>query len=473
MEMRQSISYSDIAFALFMALVLGAGIGALTAFEPQFALESGFVYFLRSFGAYYIWPLTVIALMCLGALTLLALNAEFLFVHRRRVLLGLVIAAPCFSGVNAGPIDPSDPIFLLAFLFVLGFLMLDGLPVQFDPMVIALLGLVVIFSFTSIMAGRMTTMVSMHTIITKVLLLFIVANLIRSYSDLHFALKVFLAVAAFSAVVALVSQAVFIATGYPFTFDDSEAFHYKNTPFGRMMRATAFLSSTQGLAHIMVVGAAIAAAAPMSLMMRAAIVGLLGLGCLATFSTGSYLAVAVVIVVTPFVLMPRQAIPLIAVYLGGFAVMFFTGLLNVLLNDILIPLGLQNFLERMEFIRRGTRGLELWTWTGNGINNMSRHLETAIHNAYVQGATDIGVIGGLAFTAMIVYLAVSIGLVRRQMTGDARAYANGLFIAMIGIIVHLMVEPFYNNTSTWLIFGIVTAALIVTRKTSNRRSMIR
>ncbi|MGB0661517.1 MAG: hypothetical protein ACPGNV_15235 [Mangrovicoccus sp.] len=456
---------------MLLAIGLGAVLGTGVAWEPAWLFNTGLYPLSQSAADLYLWPLTALVLVLILCATLLWGGSDWIHRNRQELLLYFVTVAPFFAGLNLGPIDPSDPAFLVAFLSVIIILSVERWPVRFEPIVFICCALIIIFTFTSIFGGRMTAIMRLHTIITKVLLVFIVCQLIRSDNDIAKFVKGFLVCGVLSALLAVGSEAVFMVTGIPFTFDDSEDFHYKYTPFGKMLRATGFMATTQGLAHVMVIGCALALTAPMSLIMRGVLVGMMGIGCFTTFSAGSYVSIGVVFMVAPFIMFRRHWVLLITAYTGAGVLLFFTGLWKILLNDIMIPLGLRNFLERMEFIRRGLRGAENWPWTGNGVGNIGRHLETAVHNAYFQSVVDIGVIGGLVFLAMVLYLLVRNLMLIGDHSHPGSRWAPSMTLVMVGIFVHLLLEPFFNNTVTWLLYGVATANLIILRATPNSKAV--
>ncbi|MCC0064918.1 MAG: hypothetical protein H6895_12635 [Defluviimonas sp.] len=446
--------------------VLGGVLGALVCMEQGLLLDAGLSSLAGSPSAPYFWPVTVATLALAAGVIWLYGRLPGIYRHRREIILYSVTVAPFFAGLNLGPIDPSDPAFLLAFLAVIMMLSVEREDLRLEPFVFACSMIIVVFCFTSIFAGRIGTIVQLHTIITKVLLVFIVVNLIRDETYMRRFVVVFLAAAAISAVLAILSEALFLVTGVPLTLDDAVDFHFKATPIGLMLRATAFFASTQGLAHVMVVATALALGAPlrMGLVKRAALLAVLGLGCLSTFSTGSYLAIGLVYVLAPFVLFPRHWIAILASYAGLGVLLSYFRLIQLVVSDVLIPLGLRNFLERVEFIQRGIRGAENWPWTGNGIGNIGRQLETAIHNAYVQSIVDIGVIGGGAFLAIVLYLLLRNLFLRPKSDANVRkTWAPAISLVMIGVSVHLLLEPFFNNTLTWLVLGVATANIIISR----------
>ena len=445
------------------AVGLGAVLGWVVAIEQPFLFDRGLWPAPAGGSPRFFWPLTVALLVAGGLVTAAIVFSRELYRHRVGIILLLVTVAPFFSGLNAGPLDASDPAFLGAFTALLLLLAVEGRDVRLEPVVLTCLAAIIAAAFTSVVAGRVSTIVQLHTVITKVLLVFIMCNVLRTGADVTRFVRVFLFCAVITAVLAIGSQFLFLTTGIPLTFDDAEGFHYKNTPFGRMLRATAFMTSTQGLAHVMLIGAALTLAAPMRWWMRVVCFGLLAGGAFSTFSAGSYLAMGMVVVIAPFVMLGRLWLPLLVGY-GAFGMgLFLSGYWRMLLDDVLIPLGLRNFLERMEFIRRGLRGAENWPWTGNGVGNIGRHLETAIHNAYIQGVVDIGVIGGAAFAILLFYLIVANWTLRHSGADRAAGqWSRAFVLTLSGMAIHLFFEPFFNNTVTWLLIGAAAANITAT-----------
>ena len=114
----------------------------------------------------------------------------------------------------------------------------------------------------------------------------------------------------------------------------------------------------------------------------------------------------------PLVLLPAWRLGVVLSYVGVMISLHISGVLQLIYVRILVPLGERNLDERFEFIRRGSRSIQDAPILGHGVGNIGRVLETAIHNAYIQAAGDIGLIGAAAFTTLVAYLIFRIGQIQ-------------------------------------------------------------
>ena len=451
--------------ACLAAPVLGLGAALLVAIDPtvgQFLSvdDLGF-----SVSRTLLFPMTAGATLLIAAAMLAMACHGVLFRERIRINILIVVLFAMIPGFHYGPIHPSGFGLIFSALILLALILIEHWPVRRDAVALALIGVMTVFVFTSIISGRLSALISIHTVLTKFVLVLVVCGLIQNRSVLHWTLKLVVTFSAVSAVVAVGSIILYVTTGYELTYDD--LMEVKNTPFGQMMRATAFFSTTQGLAHALILSTCLALFMPISIRARMLLVGLMGVGIFTTFSAGAYGAMAVGFALAPFIAYPRHSLHILTGMTTVGVLAYVSGLVSLVMQQILLPLGAGNAEERLEFIDAGLQAIGREPVLGYGVKNIGRILDTAVHNAYVQMTADIGVVGGCAFIMFIIYLIVRIGLTQRYATSvEDKAWSKGLFLGMIVMAYHFISEPFYDNTFSWLLMGL-TLADITLRSSAN------
>jgi hypothetical protein len=443
-----------------LPLALAGGLGLLAAWDPVFMGEHPIRLF--DINRHMPYVLSVAAVAALAALFLVAMRREALFARRDQVLLLLAIFPGAFSGFNLGILDPTDLGFAAVALLWLTLMLVEHRPLpRVNPVLLLLIGLAAC-SMASIVSGRFISIISQKTFLTKMAIFFFVMTMIGSPQLLRMAIRVFIGVCVFSAIVALVSEAVYLAFHYPFTMDDQLQFAFKNTPLGRMLRATAFMPRAQTLAHLLILGLALTLFFPMRAVWRWTLVGLIGAGIVATFSLGAWLITAGVLFIALFIYRPALSIHWVSLVVAAGLALYLTGAAEWLYTEVGESIGGKQSEDRIEFLGVGLRSIENHPWFGVGLKNITRVLHTPIHNAYLQTAAEMGIIAGLLFTLIPVLLFMRSGdlAARLPMSGDKRIL-QGLALGMFAMIVHFFVEPFYDNYMSWVFMAMAAGAIVV------------
>jgi len=397
----------------------------------------------------------------LSAILLFYASLEHAFAHRDIVLTLILIVSCGFTGINVGPLELTDGAFLFVLCIWLVCSFIEHRPIVSPVPVLAMI-LVLFFLFVaSIINGGITTIAGLHSPTMKLLYCILVIEIASRPRAHPVALRAFMGIAIMSAIVGILSSVVYILTGFAFTMDDLPEYQFKNTPFGKMLRCTAFLPRTQPFGHLMIIATCLALFLPMTLKRRLLLVALFGLGIAFTFSTGAAMTLAAVFLVWIIIRSPRHLLHYVTLVGSAVLLAHFTGLLAWVYEELIVPIGGWGAGDRVEFNRVAVRIIREHPWIGMGFRNVIRVLTTPIHNTYLQMAADIGCIGGAVFTALVLYLAVSVSvLARRTVNPETRALLKAFSLAMIGICIHFCVEPFYDNMITWMFLGLVTATLV-------------
>ncbi len=408
----------------------------------------------------YPWTLTAVALVALGFAASRA--HRVVFAHRYAVAVVAIIAACALTGLNIGPIDPVDLVLVLAFGFWAISSMVEMRPVQTPRVVLLLLSVIALASVASMINGRFSTILSLHTVFGKLVMLFVLTNFIASHWQQRLAVRAFIAVSAATAVLAIASEVVYLSTGYPITFDDNPGGRFKDTPLGEMLRASVFMTSSQTMAHMLILAMCLALFEPMRRRTRLALLAVMTAGVLCTFSFGAYLAMFMMYVLSLFVRRPQKTPSYLVFGLLIFGALYVSGLGEKLKTEVFEPIGLRNAMERVEYMRIGMHAVEHHPYLGVGLGNGSRVLHTPVHNAYIQSAVDIGIPAAAALVLLMGYLAVRCATAMGRTTDpERRARCKGPLLGMIVMGIHFMSEPFYNNIVSWVFMGVVAASICV------------
>lgn len=443
-----------------LATALGVGLGVLVAHDPawswRFPTRALDMQLYRQ--APYLW--TILALIAFGGLLFLVRRAAWLAKHRYAVSVVMLLIAQGMSGINIGPLDPTDVAGVLLVLFWLSVTLVEHRPIVVPFGVLVLVSVFGFFAFASIVNGQAVTAIRLQTIFSKIIILVMLCSIIGTDRNLMvLALRAFIGVAIISAVIGIILEGVYLLTGMPVSFTDVATSKFKETPLGMMLRTSALMTTSQVFAHHMLLGACLLLCARGNLWLRLAAVSLCGMGVAFTFSTGAYITFAFVVLVAPVVVWPRYAIHVLAGYATAGLIIYLSGLFDLVMEKVVVPLGAANFAERVEYLRLGLNVIETYPWLGIGLGKYGS-LNTPIHNAYVQCTADIGLVGGAVFVLFLLYLLVHTwGHLRNALDEDDRRWLSGLFLGMLGLCVHYQSEPFYDNVTSWVFFGLVAAGV--------------
>ena len=99
---------------------------------------------------------------------------------------------------------------------------------------------------------------------------------------------------------------------------------------------------------------------------------------------------------------------------------------------------------------------------GIGLNNFGRLSPQPVHNAYMQLITEIGVIPGvlLVLILALIFVRLLIGL-RSMPPGPLLQSGKAVLLALTGLALHFMFEPFINSLVSWSIIGFAEATALL------------
>lgn len=454
-----------ILFGICLPMAIGLGICVLNGL----VLMLGYHYSLRIFEhpldrwLPYLMSLTLFSLFVICCI--LIANGKRIFSKRYSIAVILLIISCMLTGINLGPLDPADLAFITVFISWVTFSLVERRAFYSPlPITCLLLGLTA-FLFSSIINGGFISILTLHTLVTKIILFFLIINIITSNQLHRLAIKSFIICSFLSALVGIFSEFIYYQFDYNFTFWDIQKFQFKETLIGKMLRVTAFLPTSQGLGHLLILASSLVLFIPLSRKRRIFYLLILAT-CLAfTFSMGAYIVLAVVLILSVFIRKPERSIQYAMYFLAIVFFAYISGGFKWIYKNVFMTLGAASGGDRIILIRAGLDILRRHPFLGIGLKNFGKAIHLPIHNTYMQIAAEIGIFGGTIFVVIVLYLTINIGiLIRKLQDPELKNWMRGLFLGMIGLSLHFLVEPFYDNIISWLYMGLVASAIVIYSK---------
>ncbi len=448
---------------LLAAAILGVGIGVMACLDPSLSPYHPLWGIAPSYlpRIPFLWTATVVAALSLiGAAVL---SWRWAAENRYPLIVIAVTASPAITGINIGNRDAFEASFALALLIWFASAMVERRPVRTPRSVLALLMALSVMTVVSVVNGLVVSILGLHTLIVKFLAVFLIVELVSTPPLLRLAFKTLVVICIISALVALGSEVLYILTGIQISFDDTPASRLKSTPIGKMLRATAFMPATQSLGHLLLVGVALVLLQPGRLIVRLALAGLFLAGIVATFSTGSYIAAGVVVILWPLVQWPSHVLHYLGLVSTAGLIVYFTNLWEKILSFLEKGAG-EGLSERIELIKGGFALIQEYPVAGIGVRNSLRVLHLPVHNSYVQMGAELGIAGGVLFTILVAYVTAAAMLAAwRAKEERDQGWCAGLALGMIGVGVHFLSTPLANDYMTYTFFGLAISAALVFR----------
>jgi len=449
--------------ALPLALSLSMGLlvvydSSLASYHPLWQLTLDYM-----IAHNYLWTATTLALLAIIAIS--ANYRGWLFNQRYRITIILLIATPALGGLNIFRLDPPDIALMIATIFWLISVLVEDRPVRVPRVVIALLLGLVWFAVGAMMTNGAYVILSLPSVLSKLMIMFLLANLILTPRDLDMALKTLVVVAVASACIAILAEGLYLLTGYAFTFDDRVDEHFKCFGWVCMFRATGLTPTPQVLGHLLIMGIGLALFLQVRTWIRLLIIIVMFVGAISTLSVGVGLTVIIVLALFPILRWPSRYPYILTAYASVVWLVHVTGFwawAYRATNDLLLASYGANV--RIWTYRGGAELIEKHPIFGIGALKQipgSMHFTTP-HNAYLQIALEMGLPAACLFIALLIYLFISCWSIAAQAQDTkTRHLMCGLLLGYLGMLVHLLSEPFYTNNLPWAYMGLIAAGIII------------
>jgi O-antigen ligase len=191
---------------------------------------------------------------------------------------------------------------------------------------------------------------------------------------------------------------------------------------------------------------------------------------------GTILAAAVVMAAFPFIRWPSYALHYLAAYLlFGTALIYFGGV-EWIVREVFDAGTLKGASQRGTLLQIGLEKLDRSVLVGTGPQGFGQFSTNfwhrPVHNAYIQAATELGLLGIIVFVAMNVWLFTAMILTRAISTESDRKVLTVFLMVHVILMGIFMTEPAMDHSNTWLILGIMQAAILVIGHKANRPALL-
>lgn len=311
-------------------------------------------------------------------------------------------------------------------------------------------------------------------ILRAVIVALLVTNLIQDRQTLDRALMVFIYVAAASGLIGILQFLAAYFYGFHFTFIDPPETAFKPTPIGIVMRASGLCITAQHMSSFL------AFVLPLTLwrathtwkLFDIILVGLTGFGILLTWNMGAVLVVAVMLAVFPLLRWPRLAPHFLTLYVLIAVAIFYSGLYELIYKKVFDTGTAKGASQRGTLLLLGLDKLDRNVLVGTGPQGFARYSgnfwQRPVHNAYVQAATELGLLASLTFIAMPVSLLTRLALALRHVTVTDRPLIFCFIFSTITLMVLMNSEPMLDHGNTWLFLGLIQASLTIVLRDTGR-----
>ncbi|HFE37033.1 MAG TPA: hypothetical protein ENK06_01270 [Gammaproteobacteria bacterium] len=418
-------------------------------------------------------------------LLLLLLSFALLVELLRRVsyhavlVVGIFVAAQ-ISGFRLSILDPLD---LLTFAGVMVWLAQELLSPRQTVRLPSLLYFAMALLFLDFLhlthQNPVRFMIGFLGLFKVILLAFLIVNVIQTESSIRLAIKAFIGVAIFSALIGVGQFILFKFAGIPFTLiEDSETI-FKPTPLGMVMRVSGLCATVQHMSGFLMFGLGfLLFLIPQWQHLRYRMLGcaaviLLLVAILLTWNYGAIFATGLVVLMFPFFQWPKRSLHIVLALLTLALLFYFTGVVewvySVSFGDSGVLKGLS---QRHTLMSLGFEKIWRDPLMGTGLRDFAgfsgNFWHRPVHNAYMQAGTEIGILSMLLFIVMLLVLVTQLIIALIHAPVGLQPILKAAVVGMIAMMLLMFSEPMFDHSNTWLFLGlcqsIVSLALAKTTR---------
>src|SRR3972149_6737656 len=346
------------------------------------------------------------------------INLEWIWQKKEAVFAIVLIISSQVKGLTSiGMLDFSD---LVIGIFLIILLVENFKNLQYKIIVTPLFVLTLILFFSIVLSYTNEVSVTKSSIISLIgpikwlITILLILNLIRGKKDALFSLKAFIIVTLFSGIIGAAESLLYLFTGIGF---HTNKFDFEHTPFGLFLRSQAFFGHIHGLAATLTLALAILffilLAHRINIFWKKRTVMLLFvitfIALVFTFYKASLIAFGLIFIIGIFIRKPSYFIHITMGLLLIIILVYLSGLSDHVVESIPRQLYTGDFKSRLELDKAGIEGfLHEHPIVGAGMGNNRIYTPHPsawpAHNAFIQVADEIGVIGLISYCLIYVYL---------------------------------------------------------------------
>src|SRR3990172_10721362 len=448
-------------------LILGGLAGTLISLD---AFVASYLHIMRFSDLFPSYLLSFVVFgLCIGFIVILK-SLEWMWQKKEAVFTIVLIISSQVKGLTSmGMLDFSD---LVIFIFLIILLSENFKDLQYKIIVTPLFALTlilffsIVLSFTNEVSATKSSLVSLIGPIKWLITILLILNLIRGKKKALFSLKAFIIVTLFSGIIGAAESLLYLFTGIGL---HTEKFDFEHTPFGLFLRSQAFFGHIHGLAATLTLSLAILffilLAYRIDIFWKKRTVMLIFvitfIALVFTFYKASLIAFGLIFIIGIFIRKPSYFIHITMGLLLIIILVYLSGLGDYVVESISRQLYTGDFKSRLELDKAGIEGfLHEHPIVGAGMGNNRIYTPHPsawpAHNAFIQVADEIGVIGLISYCLIYVYLFYRL-IITNFLLKDKkdRIIVQSLLLSFIAFFTIAQFEPLAYNFWFWMYFGLL------------------
>lgn len=448
-------------------LILGGLAGALISLDAFIASYLHIMHFSDRFPPY----LLSFVVFSLGiGFTFIVKKLGWIWQKKEAVfVIALIIGSQVKGLTSLGMLDFSDLV-IVTFLTIL--LVENCQDLKYKIIVTPLFVLTlfmffsIVLSFTNEVSATHSSLASLIGPIKWLITILLILNLIRGKKEALFSLKAFIIVTLISGIIGAAESLLYYFTGIGF---HTEKFDFENTPFGTFLRAQAFFGHIHGLAATLTMALAILfyilVAYRINIFWKKRTVMLLFVitfvSLAFTFYKASFIALGLICIIGIFIRKPAYLIHNTLGLLLIIVVIFLSGMDEYVVESVSEQLYTGDFKSRLDLDKAGIEGFlheHPIVGVGMGNNRIYTPHPSAwpAHNAFIQVADELGVLGLISYCLIYVYLFYRL-IITNFLLKDKkdRIIVQSLLLSFIAFSIIAQFEPLAFNFWFWMYFGLL------------------
>lgn len=453
---------------LAAATALGAGAGLVAAFDGPIAYAFDWLWFAQQVP----YALSLLVLAAALAAALVVRHGTLLWRDQFALTTVAIVCSLHLMAVDIGPINPLNVLTVLVCALWLLHRFVDH-TASWSPS--GFFHLTVLF-----MACVLASALNHHwldivrgwlTVLPKLVLVLILTDILYDRRHVDLAVRALIASSAIAALVGMVQSGLYFGYQLEATLMAPDAPRFVILSGLPVLRASGLQDTPHDFALPLAVAALIALflAGNAHGWRRAWFGGAAFAALVAVILSvvrGQWVGVFVGLVLLPLVARPRLTLALwVPSGIGLFAVGIASGLLPWAVGAV-EGINEQGSGMRLELLGAGMRAVMDHPLNGVGIGNFPSYLPTyerdPVHNAVIQAASELGVIGGLVFFTALAWVAARlVNGIRAVSDADACHQLKALLVGYLCLLVAIQVSPSADNAFVWFYLVLADSAVRV------------
>lgn len=480
----------------FATLIIGSLLGLFIVVDPFLTtvIANKVDLTIKGINVFKLYPYELFTLLFLF-IPLLSLTkrlaAQTLLNTEKSFLILYLIGIQTLALTNMGKIDFSE-IVVVVFLLVV----LAKHAVTHEKLNVTTLDLLNLLFMISVFLptvnnGNVLYFVSSLITVAKFLFIgFLTVFSIKNKTLLIFFLKWFVIMTTISSVIGIGQEIIYVTLGIPIVgLVDKDAMRLmiEPTSFGNFLRVPAFFGSYKVFTFfvntaLLIVFNYFLYKRPFALKKRCILISsflLLLTALLLTFSKDAFLSLFIGLTLSVLIWRPYLIIHGFIGTLLTAVVIYLFGFVDDIQNAIYTELHIGEYRIRLQLLRDGIIGFFYnYPCLGVGVARGDRYTEHfygwSVHNAIVQAADEVGIVGLFFYLILLCYTFLNILRVYLAAKDVSDKWISvSLLTGFVTFLTAIQFHPFFIERFTWLYMGVVQACVLIILKEKELRYFLR